>query len=262
MNSFKGRYVFITGASMGIGYELAKLSAEDGANLVLIARSEDKLLEIKKEIENEYDVNTVVMVKDLIIDNAPMEIYNEIKERNIDIDVLVNNAGFGYYGEFSETDLNRQLDMIRLNVMSLVQLTGLFLPDMIKKGYGKILNIGSIAGFQGIPTHSVYSATKGFVMLFSESIADELEGTGVTVTCLCPGPTVTNFFETATMKRSRLQKFRLMKANKVAKIGFDALKENKTIIISGTGNKIVIFLERFLPRKFVANLAGRINKVQ
>ncbi len=262
MDSFKGRYVLITGASMGIGYEFAKLFAKNGANLVLIARSKDKLLGIKKEIENEYDVNTIVMVKDLITGNAPIEIYNELKEKNINADVLVNNAGFGYYGEFSETDLNRQLDMIRLNVMSLVQLTGLFLPDMIEKEYGKILNVGSIAGFQGIPTHSVYSATKAFVLLFSESIADELEGTGVTVTCLCPGSTVTNFFETAAMKRSRLHKFRLMKADKVAKIGFDALKKNKTIIISGTGNKIAMFLERFLPRKFVTNLAGRVNKVQ
>ncbi|MFC1562805.1 SDR family NAD(P)-dependent oxidoreductase [candidate division KSB1 bacterium] len=262
MAYFKGKNVLITGASMGLGYEFVKLFAMDGANLIITARSKSKLLEIKEEIEKKYNADVIVLEKDLIKKEAPEEIFNQLSENNIPVNVLVNNAGFGYYGDFSETDLDRQIDMIRLNVLSLVQLTGLFLPAMIEKGYGKIINVGSIAGFQGIPTHGIYSATKAFVMVFSESIADELEDKGIIVTCLCPGPTKTNFFKTAAIERTKISKFGLMKADKVAKIGYDALKKNKRIVISGTKNRIGIFIERFLSRKFITKLARKINEAR
>jgi len=260
MNSFKGKYALITGASGGIGYEFVKLFAEDGSNLIIISRDEERLLNIKRKIENEHKVNVLVLAKDLSKREAPKEICNQLENENIPVDILVNNAGVGYHGSFSDTDLERQLKMIRLNVLSLVHLTGLLLPSMIKKGYGKILNVASIAGFHGIPLHSVYSATKAFVLTFSESIAYELKGTGITVTCLCPGLTNTNFFESADMKNLKLLRFGLMGADKVAKIGFVALKNNRTTVIAGLRNKFIIFLERLSPRKLITRISKTLHE--
>ncbi len=262
MVCFKEKHVLITGASSGIGYEFVNLFAKDGANLVITSRNERKLINIKNMIEKEYNVKVFTISKDLVRTESPEEIYEQLKKENISIDILVNNAGFGYYGDFSDTDLGRQIDMIQLNVLSLVKLTGLLLPSMIEKGYGKILNVASMAGFQGIPHHNIYSATKAFVLIFSESIAREFEDKGITVTCLCPGPTDTNFFETAGMKSMGFKKFGLMSARKVAKVGFNALKKNKTIAIPGWKNKFVVFLERFIPRIVITKLAGKLHKDQ
>jgi short-subunit dehydrogenase len=262
MDFFKNKYALITGASSGIGYEFANLFAKDGANIVITARNEKKLLNIKNMIEKEYNVKVFTISKDLVKTESPEEIYEQLKRENISIDILVNNAGFGYLGYFSDTDLGRQIDMIRLNVLSLVKLTGLLLPSMIEKGYGKILNVASIAGFQGMPHHSIYSATKAFVLIFSESITRELEDKGITVTCLCPGPTDTNFFETAGIKSIVFRRFRLMSAREVAKVGFNAIKKNKTIAIPGLKNKLIVFLERFIPRIVIAKLAGKLHKGQ
>ncbi len=260
MDSFKGKYALITGASSGIGYEFVKLFAEDGSNLIIISRNEERLLNIKREIENEHKVNVLVLAKDLSKREAPEEICNQLEDENIPVDILINNAGVGYHGNFSDTDLERQLKMIQLNVLSLVRLTGLLLPSMIKKGYGKILNVASMAGFHGIPLHSIYSATKAFVLNFSESIAYELKGTGITVTCLCPGLTKTNFFKSADMENARLLRFGLMGADKVAKIGFDALRNNKTTVIPGLRNKFIIFLERLSPRKIIIRISKMLHE--
>lgn len=260
MDSFKGKYALITGASSGIGYEFVKLFAEDGSNLIIISRNEERLLDIKREIENEHKVNVLVLAKDLSKREAPKEICNQLENENVPVDILVNNAGVGYHGNFSDTDLERQLKMIQLNVLSLVHLTGLLLPLMIKKGYGKILNVASMAGFHGIPLHGVYSATKAFVLTFSESIAYELKGTGITVTCLCPGLTNTNFFKSADMENARLLRFGLMGTDKVAKIGFDALKNNKTTVIAGLRNKFIIFLERLSPRRIITRLSKTLHE--
>jgi len=260
MDSFKGKYALITGASSGIGYEFVKLFAKDGSNLIITSRNEERLLNIKREIENEHKVNVLVLAKDLSKREAPEEIYNKLEDENIPVDILVNNAGVGYHGNFSDTDLERQLKMIHLNVLSLVHLTGLLLPSMIKKGYGKILNVASMAGFHGIPLHGVYSATKAFVLNFSESIAYELEGTGIAVTCLCPGLTKTNFFKSADMKNLKLLRFGLMGADKVAKIGFDALRSNKTTVIPGLRNKFAIFLERLSPRKTITRISKMLHE--
>ncbi|NVM02975.1 MAG: SDR family oxidoreductase [Candidatus Helarchaeota archaeon] len=260
MDSFKGKSALITGASSGIGYEFVKLFAKDGANLIITARSEERLLNIKREIENKHKVSVLVLAKDLSRSEAPEEICNQLGDKGIPVDILVNNAGVGYLGNFSDTDLEKHLKIIQLNILSLVHLTGLLLPSMIENGYGKILNVSSMGGFCGIPLHSVYSATKAFVLTFTESIAIELEGTGVTVTCLCPGPTKTNFFKSAEIENVRYVRYGLMGADKVAKVGFDALKNDKTIAVPGLRNKFFIFMERFIPRKTITKMAKKLHE--
>jgi short-subunit dehydrogenase len=259
-NPFEQKYTLITGASSGIGYAFTKLFAKEKANLVITARNKDKLESIKNEIINDYDVKVHVLVKDLMLSGSSKDIYNELRQKNIDIDILVNNAGFGYYGDFIDTDLEKQVEMINLNVISLIELTRLFLPSMIKKKFGKILNVASIAGFQPIPGHGIYSATKAFVLNFSESIACELKGTGVAVTCLCPGLTDTNFFKNAGNSYFVSKKSLLMDADTVAKIGLHALRKNKPVVISGCMNKTAMFLERFFPKTFITGLSKIINQ--
>ncbi len=177
----------ITGASSGIGYELSKLFAQDSYDLVLIARSENKLQDLAAKLQNEFGSQVKVIVQDLGINFAPKTIFSQLQEENITIDVLVNNAGFATYGLFTETDLQAELEMMQVNMVALTHLTKLFLPGMVQRRQGKILNIASTAAFQPGPLMAVYYATKAYVLSFSEAIANELIGTGVTVTVLCPG---------------------------------------------------------------------------
>ncbi len=180
------RTALITGASNGIGYELAKVHAEKGDNLVLVARRKDRLDELKKELEEIYKISVFTLEKDLSLPGSALEVFNELKSKDLSIDYLVNNAGFGDFGLFAESDWNKQERMINLNIMSLAHLTRLFLPDMIRNGKGKILNLASTAAFQPGPTMSVYFATKAFVLSFSQALNEELREYGITVTALCP----------------------------------------------------------------------------
>ena len=246
----------ITGASTGIGYEFTKLFARDGYNLVLVARSEQQLHKLADELQEKHGIAVKVIAKDLSNANAPDEIFVELQQEGMTVDVLVNNAGFATYGKFTEIDLNAELQEMQVNMVALTHLTKLFLPDMLKKGWGKILNVSSTAAFQAGPLMAVYYATKAYVLSFSEALAEELRGTGVTVTVLCPGPTESGFQRRANMEDSRLFRGnKVADAATVARIGYRGLMTNKTVVIPGLRNKLLAESVRFIPRKVAARVA-------
>ena len=250
----KDRYALVTGASSGIGYELAKLLAKDGKNLVVVARSQDRLEELKTEIENKYGTTVRVLPKDLSDPRAPQEIFSELEKEDINVDVLVNNAGFGVYGMFSETDLQEELRMIQVNATSLIHLTKLFLKGMVDNGSGSILNVASVCSFLSTPLESVYCATKSLVLHFSEALANELQGTGVSVTCLCPGLAKTLFHKRANMENTKIAKRKMMDAATVAEAGYKALRRGKVIAIPGLIYKFAPLLARVAPRSAVTKI--------
>lgn len=255
--------VIITGATTGIGYELAKLFAIDKFDLVIIARNEIKLRQTAAELQKDYKVNVKIISKDLSDQNSAVEIYNEIIKENINVDILVNNAGFGAHGAFADSDLKNDVDMLNLNITSLVILNRLFLEEMKKKNSGKILNVASTAAFQPGPFMAVYYATKAFVLSFSEAVSEELSGTNVTVSCLCPGPTETEFQNRAGIGETKMmnrKKFTVMSAEEVALIGYESLMKGKRTIIPGLVNKSGAFLVRFLPRKLIAKITRSLHK--
>lgn len=255
----KRKTALITGASSGIGLEFARLFARDGYDLVLIARRINELEKLKTELEMESKVSVKVIQKDLADPTSVQEIYEELQ--HTEIDVLVNNAGFGYVGNFAETDWDVYNSMMNVNIDALVYLTRLILPGMVKRGSGRILNVASTAAFQPGPLMAVYYATKSFVVSFSQAIATELEGSGVTVTCLCPGPTVSGFQDTAGMKRSKIMKYlKFASSNDVALYGYRAMAEGKRLAIHGFVNRVFVCLVKFIPTIFVLKLIRYLNK--
>jgi short-subunit dehydrogenase len=248
------KYAIVTGASCGIGYELAKIFAKDGKNIVVIARGRDKLEDLKREIENKHGTKVKVLAKDLADPKAPPEIFSELEKENIYIDVLVNNAGFGVYGMFLETDLQEELDMIQVNAVSLIHLTKLFLKGMVEDKSGYILNAASLCAFLPTPLEAVYCSTKAFVLHFSEALANELQGTGVSVTCLCVGLARTGFQKRAHMENCRVAKRKMMDAATVAEAGYKALKRGKVIEIPGLEYKFAPWFARFAPRNMVTRV--------
>lgn len=251
----------ITGASSGIGLELARRFARDGKDLVIIARREDKLKELSSKLETEYSVDVKIIVKDLIKNEAPREVFDQLKEENIAIDYVVNNAGFGAVGPFAELDYQRQIDMINLNVTSLVALTRLFLPGMLKNNFGGILNVGSLAGYQAGPNAAIYYASKAFVLSFTEALSSELKNTGVKVSCLAPGPVATGFGEVSGMDKALLFKYSVMNVDEVVDTCYRDFMNKKTVIIPGLLNKFLPLLGKFLPRKVAREIAGKLNTV-
>lgn len=252
----------ITGASSGIGLELARFFARQNIHLVLTARSEGKLQEIKRELENDYGISVKIIVANLAEYENAEDIYTLLKNENIAIEYLVNNAGFGDYGKFHESDWKKQEAMINLNVTSLSYLTHLFLKDMVRRKSGRILNVASTAAFQPGPLMAVYYATKAFVLHFSEAIANELQDTNITVTALCPGPTESNFADAANMGNSPLFKRKMPTSRDVAEYGFKAMMEGKTVAIHGTQNKILRQAGRFAPRKIMTAIVRKIQEAR
>lgn len=250
----KDRYALVTGASSGIGYELAKLFAKDGKNLVIVARSQDRLEELRTEIDDEYETTVIVLPKDLSNPNSPQEIFSELQKRHINVDVLVNNAGFGVWGKFSETDLQKELEMIQVNVTSLIHLTKLFLKGMLENKSGWILNVASLCAFTPVPLESVYCGTKANILHFSEALANELKGTSVSVTCLCIGLAKTGFHKRAKMEDARVAKRKMMDAATVAQDGLNALKKRKVITIPGLQYKVWPLLARVAPRNLITTI--------
>ncbi len=248
-------YCLITGASSGIGYELAKLFARDGHDLVLVARRLEKLKQLASALESEFKVKTLILARDLSVAGAAEEIYDTIKKRGISINCLVNNAGFLVYGEFSRNAWEDELRMLQVNLTALLHLTKLFLPEMVGNKYGMIMNLGSIGSFSPGPLNALYCATKSFVLSFSEALGEELRGSGVSVTALCPGGTKTEFAERADIGRTFIHTFGVLSARKVAAIGYQALMSGKRVCVPGLLNRMIVFLIRFSPRGLVAKMS-------
>jgi len=249
----------ITGASGGIGLELARVFAENGHDLVLVARSAPKLEALANELAGRHGVRARALTGDLRQPEAPAAIEAALTGETID--VLVNNAGFGLLGPFSTTDLAAERDMIQVNVSALVELTKRFLPGMVERRRGRILNVASTAAFQPGPLMSVYYASKAFVLHFTEALACELAGTGVTVTALCPGPTATGFQAAARMGRVRLLRGPLvMDAATVARIGYDGLMKGKRVVVPGLLNALLVQGVRFTPRRVAAAVVRRLQE--
>lgn len=249
----------ITGASGGIGYELAKLFANDHHNLVLVARNPPKLAQFADELQRQFGISVKAISLDLTAAPAPQFLFDQLQREGIAVDILVNNAGYGRFGEFARIPLEESLGQIQLNVTALTALTRLFLAPMLERHSGKIMNVASTAGFQPGPMMAVYYATKAYVISFSEAIANELKDTGVTVTCLCPGATDTGFQGRAGTENTVLfKKTRPMDAKTVARDGYRGLMAGKTLVISGLRNRLVAESVRFAPRKLVTAISRKI----
>jgi uncharacterized protein len=250
----------ITGSSNGIGYELARVHAENGDDLVLVARSKSKLDDLKKELEEKYRIKVYTIGKDLSVPGAAKEVYDEMKKLEIVVDYLENNAGFGDYGLFAESSWNKQEQMINLNILTLAHFTRLFLPEMIKRKSGKIMNVASTASFQPGPTMSVYFATKAFVLSFSEAIDNEVREHGITVTALCPGATHSGFQAAASMQDSKIfEGNNFPSARAVAIYGYKAMMKGKPVAIHGLKNTILANSVRFAPRSLVVKVARKVQ---
>lgn len=255
--------VLITGASSGIGKALAHKFAAKGFNIVGIASRESRLDLAMAEIRACYGVAIVEIVKDLTDPAAPQEIHDELRQRGITVDVLVNDAGEGQGGPFDESPLERDLYLIRLNIEAVTSLTKLFLNDMLRRGEGRILNVGSVAGFQPGPLLAVYHATKAYVNSFTEALAEELKDSKVTVTLLCPGATDTNFFNTADLEDSRVHESgTLMEPAKVADAAYEATMNGERVIIPGVGNKVMVFTRRLMPLSLQAKFNKKFYEVK
>lgn len=249
----------ITGASSGIGYELAKIHASKGGDLVLVARNLMKLEELKKELENQYKISVYIIGKDLAIENAALDVYNETTQKGIQVDYLINNAGFGDFGMFSETIWDKEYRMINLNITALTQFTKLYLQDMLKHKSGKIMNVASTAAFVPGPTMAVYCATKPYVLSFSEAVDNEVREFGVTITALCPGATESGFMEAASAQNSSLFKGKKLPTSKeVAEYGYNAMINGKPVAIHGFINQALAFFVRLIPRKIVVKVSRKV----
>jgi uncharacterized protein len=251
-------YALITGASSGIGYELTKQFAKNGYNMVIVARSQDRLDEIARDWTSKYGVKVMPLAKDLFDPAAPQEIYDEVKRWGIQVNALVNDAGQGVYGFFHETDLQKELDIIQLNITAMVSLTKLFIKDMVANKDGKILNLASMVSKMPSPLMAVYSATKAFIYNFSESLVNELENTGVTITALLPGATATDFFHKANAENTvTYQDGDLSDPEDVAADGYSAMMSGHSRIISGFRNKLSMMMSNLTPDSALAGSMRR-----
>lgn len=244
----------VTGASSGIGHAFAHLLANDGFNLILVSRNESRLQDVKAEIEAKYATTARIIARDLSISESPSEIFEILKREGVTARVLINNAGFNVHGEFEKSDLEEELKMIRLHICAVTEMTKLFLRQRPKDGKSMILNVSSIAALAPGPQVSVHFATRAYILSFSLALSDELRDTDVHVTCLCPGPTRSDFFRRASMENVRLARgypVRLMNADTVAAAGYAALKKRKAMIVPGLGNKILAFMAMMAPRGLV-----------
>lgn len=250
------KYALVTGGNRGIGYYFAKELAKDGYNLVLVGRDEQRLQQASCNLKR-HGAQVLTVTEDLGDFHASKRIYDLLEAKSIDIEILVNNAGFGSFGHFIENDIDTELNMIDVNIRTLVHLTHLFANKMKQRGSGKIVNVASVAGFQAGPYMNVYFASKNFVLTFSEALAYELRDFGITVTALCPGSTQTDFFNRAKVSRKADAFQSRMSPMKVAKIGFLGMKKGKRVVVPGLSNKMAIHIQRLLPRKLVTNFLGK-----
>jgi hypothetical protein len=250
----------ITGASSGIGYEFARLLARQGYDVVLVARNRDALNSVAAKIREDFAVRADIFAKDLSAPTACDELFAEMRIQNIVVDILINDAGFAMQGPFTENDTATLLDMLQVNIVALTQLTRLFLPGMIQRGRGKILNMASIGSFMPGPLMAAYFASKAYVLSLSEALANELQGTGVTVTALCPGPTRTKFAHRARLIGCRAFRGKLMEAVDVAQEGMDAMRKGKTVLITGFKMRLQMLPTPLVPRRWLAFFARQYHE--
>jgi uncharacterized protein len=265
MEESNKKYVLVTGATNGIGYELAKLFATDGYNLILVARTESDLSKTATEF-SQYGIDVITIPKDLFRPNAAFELYHEVKSRNVEVGILVNDAGQGQYGLFVDTDIQRQLSIIQLNISSLTALTYLFLKDMMARNEGKVLQLASIGSDIPGPLEAVYHATKAYVLSFTEALVNELKDTNITMTALQPGVTDTDFFNKAGAQNSKLvaDKSKMADPTKVARDGYEALMKGDDKIVSGLKNKVMVGMAHVTPdpllTKQMRNMAEEVDE--
>ncbi len=256
LKKWQGKWALVTGASSGIGAAIAKELAAGGANLVLTARRKDRLIDLASKLASEEGIQTEVCVADLEQPSAPVEIFAFTRERGIEIELLINNAGFGAYGEFASVEQERLLGMVQVNVAAVVHLTHLFLQPMIARRSGDILILASVASFQAVPYLATYSATKAFDLLFAEALAEEVSRYGVRVCALCPGTTESEFHSVA--RQTHVMRGRKGEtAEKVAHVGLVALVEGKSSVISGVRNILGAEIQRIMPRRFVSRILAK-----
>jgi len=253
----------ITGASSGIGKEFARIHASKGADLVLIARRKNKLEQLKQELESIYGIKVEIIIKDLSYINAAQEIYDEVIQKGIQIEYLINNAGYGALGKFHELDLNRQVSMINLNITVLTVLTRLFLPDFVKRNSGKILNTSSTASFMPGPLQAVYFATKAYVTFFSNALSEELHDTNITVTNLMPGATESEFGATSGMDKTEMFQ-KTVSSQSVAQDGYDGMMNGKIDVISGLKpmQKVMMTMIPFTPKKMILKQVRKMQETK
>ena len=258
-NLKRNKTALVTGAASGLGFEFSLLLAKDSYNLILVDMDAAKLEKVKNHIQKSYNSQIVMLIKDLSKPNIAQEVYEHVEE--IPIDILINNAGFGLFGAFSDTKWQRESEMLNLHISTTTQLTKLILKGMVDRGNGKILNISSLAAFLPGPLMAIYYASKAYILSFSQAIANELKGTGVTVTALCPGQTKTSFQEAVSSTSSKNKEaFNMACPIEVAKYGYVAMLKGKTVAIPGRFNKFLATLSRFVPRKMTTSIVRKIQE--
>lgn len=250
------RTALVTGASGGLGADFARQLASRGANLILVARREDQLQAVATEIEKKYGVSVQTISQDLAIPDAPQELYDQLHAQGTHVDVLVNNAGFGLYGAFTELPWERQKAMLDLDIITLTNMTRLFLPEMLAKKSGYILQVASVGAYQPSPTYAAYSAAKAYVLSLGEAINYELRHSGVSVTVISPGVTATEFLKVAGQSPSLYQRIMMMDSSTVARIGIDSMLRRRASVVPGLLNNLLAFSTRFMPRRLQAALAS------
>jgi uncharacterized protein len=262
MTPWSGKWALVTGASAGIGAALAEELARGGTNLVLTARRRERLEELAQKLSSAHKIQTKIFVADLTEANAPEKIFHFTREQNIEIELLINNAGFGAYGGFHTVELSKLTAMVQVNCTAVVLLTRLYLPEMVARRHGDVLLLASTAAFQSVPYISTYAATKAFDLLFAEGLAEEMKPYGVRVCALCPGSTESEFAEVAGQTQVAAMKANRETAEKVARTGLRALAAGKSYVISGLGNYLGVLGQRLVSRRFVARVAARMFRPQ
>jgi short-subunit dehydrogenase len=260
MTPWSGKWALVTGASAGIGKALAEELAGGGTNLVLTARRRDRLEELSQTLASTHKIQTKLFVADLTERGAPESIFQFTKEQGIEVELLINNAGFGAYGEFPTVERRRLTDMVQVNCAAVVHLTRLYLPEMIARRRGDVMIVASTASFQGVPYISTYAATKAFDLLFAEGLAEEMKPHGIRVCALCPGSTETEFQEVAGQSHLAASMVNRETAEKVARTGLRALAAGKSYVISGLANYFGVLGQRLVSRRFVTRVAARMFK--
>lgn len=255
---FAGQTVLITGPTTGIGRDLAELFAAEGANLILVSRSVKMLDQVKSDLEAKFAVRASVIPIDLSLPGASAQLIAAVDRSGWQVDVLINNAGYGVYGKFLDEPIDAQLGMIELHVSAPTRLTHAFLPGMIARKRGGVMNISSTGGFQAVPIENVYCSTKAYLTHFTEALAEEVSGLGVRVTCVCPGPTETAFFDNPHMKTRAPARLHRMTSLAVAQLALDGFKQGKVLVVTGLQNKLIALATKIFPRAVVRKAARRV----